>query len=132
MKKSILETNEYTDKANQILNVVKTFRSFSNELGDISSPLSYACSTINTLDKLLEKKPILDPVTDEQLYEYLPTGDLVRTEDKNHRREDYQLAVQESKIEKFLNLREEIEELYNKIHYIEKTQDLLNNPSSDY
>lgn len=98
---------------------------------DPNSPLSYAYPIVNSLDRLLEKKTILDPDTGEQLYKYIPTGALVKVEDKTKKNEDYQPSTQESKIEEFLNLIEEIDDLYQKMQYIGRIQSLLKKQSFD-
>ncbi|MGV3238784.1 hypothetical protein ACEF17_01145 [Streptococcus hyovaginalis] len=46
-------------------------------------------------------------------------------EDKTKKNEDYQPSTQESKIEEFLNLIEEIDDLYQKMQYIGRIQNLL-------
>ncbi|MFU2206098.1 helix-turn-helix domain-containing protein [Streptococcus pluranimalium] len=127
VEKSIYETDEYVEKANDILNSVRTFRTFSKDLQDYNNPDSYTYSIVNNLSSLLKKEPILDPTTNNQLYKHIPTGKIVRAEDKVGSEFDYQLAFQPSQIEYLISLSEQITDLYQKMQYIERTQDLLNN-----
>lgn len=129
LENSVFETDDYVDKANLLLKAVNTFHNFSLDLEDNSTPEAYALETITKLDNLLKREPILDPETDEHLYRYIPTGILVRAEDKTELETEYELAYRSSILEKAFDRMEEIEDLYQKAQYIVNTQDLLDKKS---
>lgn len=129
LENSVFETDDYVDKANLLLKAVNTFHNFSLDLEDYSTPEAYALETITKLDNLLKREPILDPETDEHLYRYIPTGILVRAEDKTEPETEYELAYRSSILEKAFDRIEEIEDLYQKAQYIVNTQDLLDKKS---
>ncbi|MCC9928081.1 transcriptional regulator, partial [Streptococcus agalactiae] len=68
---------------------------------------------------LITPKPILDPETDEQLMRFIPTGKLVRAEDISGNPEDYELAFKPSPLTQTLSRIDEINELYEKVRFVE-------------
>ncbi|AAN00851.1 TPA: helix-turn-helix transcriptional regulator [Streptococcus agalactiae] len=119
LENSVLETDTYTSKADHILKSVKEFYELTNYLNDFNSPEFYTSETINNLYHLITPKPILDPETDEQLMRFIPTGKLVRAEDISGNPEDYELAFKPSPLTQTLSRIDEINELYEKVRFVE-------------
>ena len=82
LEKAVLKTDEYTEKANNIIQAVKSFDELAHQIEKYNSIEGYTSDTINNLAFLLKRVPIISPKTDHQLYKHIPSGKLVEAEDE--------------------------------------------------
>ena len=76
---------------------------------------------IFSLHDLTYKKPLLDEVTGEQLYKSAKTGKLVLPEDKYIEPNSlWEQAYSQSELEKLLEKKDEINEIYEKLKFIKE------------
>ena len=96
LEKAVLKTDEYTEKANNIIQAVKSFDELAHQIEKYNSIEGYTSDTINNLAFLLKRVPIISPKTDHQLYKHIPSGKLVEAEDKDDIESNYELAFEPS------------------------------------
>lgn len=119
LEKSVLETDEYVEKATYIINAIKKFDSLTAQISNLNSLESYTSDTINNLMSLLTPKPIVDRQSDEQLVRHIQSGQLLRAEDQTGNPLEYEPAYNPSPLSEALNKIDEINDLYEKVRFID-------------
>jgi transcriptional regulator, cro/CI family len=111
LEKAFFETDNYSDKVQKTLSEIKMIKNQYNEISNL----------IFSLHDLTYKKPLLDEVTGEQLYKSAKTGKLVVPEDKYIEPNSlWEKAYSQSELEKILEKKDEINELYEKLKFIKE------------
>lgn len=118
LEKNVFKTDEYTQKANHILQAVKSFEDLSAQMSAYGTIENEASITVNHLTDLLEQKPILSSTTGHQLYRHISTGNLIEAEAREGNDSDYEPAFEPSKLEDFFHLSQEDIALIDNMAYL--------------
>lgn len=126
LEKSVLKTDEYVQKANTILQAIKSFNDLSYQIEKNNSIEGYTSDIINNLAFLLRKVPIISPKTDHQLYKHIPSGKLVEAEDKDDIESNYELAFEPSVLSRLQHISDDELAIIDKLIYLTKGKPILN------
>ena len=126
LEKAVLKTDEYTEKANNIIQAIKSFDNLSYHIERYNSIEGYTSDTINNLAFLLRTDPIISPKTDRQLYKHIPSGKLVEAEDKTDIESNYELAFKPSVLSRLQHLSDDDIAIIDKLVYLTQGKPKLN------
>lgn len=126
LEKAVLKTDEYTEKANNIIQAVKSFEDLTYQIEKYNSIEGYTSDTINNLAFLLKRAPIISPKTDHQLYKHIPSGKLVEAEDKDDIESNYELAFEPSALSRLQYMSDDDLAIIDKLIYLTQGKPILN------
>ena len=126
LEKAVLKTDEYTEKANNIIQAVKSFDELAHQIEKYNSIEGYTSDTINNLAFLLKRVPIISPKTDHQLYKHIPSGKLVEAEDKDDIESNYELAFEPSALSRLQYMSDDELAIIDKLIYLTQGKPILN------
>lgn len=126
LEKAVLKTDEYTEKANNIIQAIKSFDDLSYQIEKHNSIEGYTSDTINNLAFLLRRAPIMSSKTDHQLYKHIPSGKLVEAGDKDDIESNYELAFEPSALSRLQYMNDDDLAIIDKLIYLTQDKPIFN------